>query len=188
MKKYISFIIVSILIGLIFPFNAFSQYFDNKDQLDKKEKKAAREAYLNANFKAIDTLVQKRKFILEAYYLSDNHGSQVPVASNLNFILVNSDRTVLQTGVNGNYGYNGVGGVTAEGTINSWKVSKDEKRRSFTIRFNAITDNGVYDVILWIGADKKAKATITGMVSGSLTYTGNLVASYNSRVFQGTSR
>ena len=44
---------------------------------------------------------------------------------------------------------------------------------------------GTYDVLLRIGADASAYATITGMTRGSMTYRGNLVAPYNSRVFKG---
>lgn len=169
------------------PQMGYSQEFSQDKKLTKKEKKEARKAGLYANFKAIDTLLQKRTFVLEAEFLQGRYGQEIPVSANINFIKVQSPGVVLQTGSTSyaGSGANGVGGVTAEGTINNYKITSDEKRLNHTVFFSTTTQIGTYDILLRISADASATATITGMTRGSLTYRGNLVAPYNSRVFKG---
>lgn len=172
--------------GVLFtPSTVFSQDFSRDTKLSRKEKKEARRAELYANYQAIDTLLQRKQFVLEADYLQGKYGSEIPVTSTLNFIKVDSPLVVLQTGANSSFGYNGVGGVTAEGNISNYKVTKDPKRLNYVVMLTTTTEIGTYDVILRIGADATARATITGLSSGSLTYRGNIVATYNSRTFKG---
>jgi hypothetical protein len=185
MKKLSYQLAILFLIMLWVPYKGFSQDFNGNEKLTGKEKKEARKAELYANFQAIDTLLQRKEFVLEAYYLQNRWGSRVPVSSNINFIRVNSPNVVLQTGSDVSLGYNGVGGVTAEGNLSNWKVTKDEKHLNYIVSFSTTTDIGTYDILLRINADATAMATITGFTRGSLTYTGNLVATYNSRVFKG---
>jgi hypothetical protein len=175
---------ILLLILMLDPSNGYSQ-FTNDTKLTRQEKKEARQMELYANFAAIDTLLQRQKFVVEADFLQNNYGNQVAVTSSLNFIKVDSPNVVLQTGSNFSSGYNGVGGVTAEGSISNWQVTKDTKHLNYTIRFSTVTNIGTYDVLLRIGADATAMATITGFSRGSLTYRGNMVAIYNSRVFKG---
>jgi hypothetical protein len=176
----------TVLLGiLLLPLTAAGQDFSRDQKISREEKKEARQAHLYQNFRAIDTLLERRTFVLEANYLQNRYGDQVPVSSLINFIKVEKPSVVLQTGSNAISGSNGVGGVTAEGTISNWKVTKNEKRLNYTVFFSTVTNIGTYDILLRIGADASATATITGMTRGSITYRGNLVAPYNSRVFKG---
>jgi hypothetical protein len=179
-------LIVFLTLGLLWiPYEGFSQEFSRDMKLTRKEKQEAKKAGLYENFKAIETLLDKKTFVLEAEYLQNRYGGFIPVSSNINFIQVDPSAVVLQTGSSAASGYNGVGGVTAEGSLNTWKVTKDQKRMNYTVYFTTTTNIGTYDVLLRIGADASATATITGMTRGSLIYRGNLVAPYNSRVFKG---
>lgn len=155
-------------------------------QLTRKEQKEARKAQLKANFQAIDTLLQRKSIVLQADYLSNQYGDRIPVTSSLNFIKIEPDQVILQTGNNmGNLGYNGLGGVTAEGTLNSWKITKDAKHLNYTVRFTVTTNIGTYDVLMLIGANNNASATITGLTNGQLIYTGKVKAVYNASVYKG---
>jgi hypothetical protein len=154
-------------------------------KLTRQELKEARKTELTTNFYILDSLLNTRTFVLEADYLADRYGERVPVLSNLNFIKVNETTGVLQTGSNFNQGYNGVGGVTAEGAIGSWKVYKNEKKLSYTVHFSLLTNIGHYDILLNVSANTRASATITGLTPGSLTWDGHLVTIDNSRVFKG---
>lgn len=180
MKRKLVTLMFLILLSLIIMPDGFSQ-----GKQDRKKRKAKRDAELVANFRAIDTLLQKQSFVIEADYLNDRYGYRVPVASNINFIHVDAGHVVLQTGTSAAVGYNGVGGITAEGNVSNWKMTKDEKRKSYTVYFNATTNLGTYDVFMKVNADATVTATITGLTRGSLTYEGSLLATYNSRVFKG---
>jgi hypothetical protein len=154
-------------------------------KLSKQEQKEARKAELFANFQSLDTLIEKRTFVLEADFLQNQYGNLIPVTSVLNFIKIDSPKVVLQTGSNYGQGYNDVGGVTAVGDLNSWKITRDVKHLSYTIFFSVTTNIGAYDVLIMIGANNSATATITGLSRGKLIYQGNIVAIYNSSVYKG---
>jgi len=172
-------------IGLfLITYNSYGQ--DKK--LARLEHKEARRAELLANFQVLDTLLEGKAFVLKADFLQNQYGDRIDVTPVLNFIRVDSTDAVLQTGSNYRYGYNGVGGVTAEGRISSWKLIKDIRNLSFNIRFSIITNIGVYDVFMTLNADNNARATITGLRRGMLTYDGHLELISNSAVFKGQNR
>ena len=154
-------------------------------KLTRQELKEARKTELTMNFNILDSLLNAKSFVLEADYLQGRYGDRIPVMSNLNFIKVNESTGILQTGSSFSQGYNGVGGVTAEGAIDSWKVYKDAKRMNYTVHFSLITNIGHYDVLLNVSANTRASATITGLWPGRLTWDGHLVTIDNSRVFKG---
>jgi hypothetical protein len=151
----------------------------------RKERKEQRKAELLANFNALDTVLNERGFVLEADFLINYYGYRFHVPSTINFIKVDSSKCVLQTGSDFRFGYNGVGGITAEGNIGSWKLEKNLKNLSYNLHFNVVTQIGNYDVFMTVTADNHAQATITGLTAGRLTWDGHLAALYNSRVYKG---
>jgi hypothetical protein len=163
----------------------FLNSFSQEAKLSRQERKEARKAELFANFHALDSLFESKSFVLEANYLENKYGDQIPVSSVVNFIMVNSTNGVLQTGNNFAIGYNGLGGVTAEGSIGVWKLDKDYKNLNFTLRFSILTDIGSYDVFMTVNADNRARATITGLWPGKLIYNGQLNMLDNSGVYKG---
>jgi hypothetical protein len=154
-------------------------------KLSKQERKEVRKAQLAANFAIMDSLLASKSFVLEADNLIDKYGHMVPVVSMLNFIKVENSKGVLQTGTSSELGYNGVGGVTAEGSIGVWSVTKDFKRLMYNIHFTILTNLGAFDVFMYVTADNNASATITGSGPGKLTWKGHLSTVNNSRVYKG---
>lgn len=138
-----------------------------------------------ANFSILDSLLDAKSFVLEADYLRNGYGERVNVLSNLNFIKVDELHGILQTGSNFTTGYNGVGGVTAEGSIAKWKIYKDFKNLSHSLQFSLLTNIGHYDIFMTVTSDNNATATITGLQPGKLTWEGHIATVNNSRVFKG---
>ena len=167
------------LFGLIANSNA------QNTKLTRQELKEVRKTELTQNFYILDSLLNAKTFVLEADYLEGRYGDRIPVLSNLNFIKVIESTGILQTGNYFGQGYNGVGGVTAEGNIDSWNVFKDAKKLNYTVRFSLTTNIGHYDVLMNVSANTRASATITGLGPGRLTWDGHLVTVDNSRVFKG---
>lgn len=155
-------------------------------KLSRQERKEVRKAQLAANYSILDSLLSSRRFVLEADNLQNRYGDRAVVISNLNFIKVDRSIGVLQTGSNNGQGYNNMGGVTAEGTIDSWKIFKDPRRMVYRVQFSLATNIGHYDVIMVVSADNRAAATISGMWSDKLTWDGHLQTLENARVFKGT--
>lgn len=166
-------------------FLTFQNINAQEKKLSRQELKEARKAQMVANYHVLDTLLNKRTFVLEADYLQNSYGQRLPVVSSLNFIQVDGSTGILQTGANSGIGYNGVGGVTAEGTVGTWELSKDAANLSYSLHFTMLTNLGNYDIWMNVSSDAHASATITGLTPGRLTWDGHLSTVYNSRVFKG---
>jgi hypothetical protein len=167
-------------------FSAISVCSNSQDtKADKQSKKEAKKAQRLADFQSIDTLLNFRTYVLEANYLKNTYGSLIVVASNINFIRVAGYNGVLQTGSDSRVGYNSLGGVTAEGSIGNYRISKDMKNLTHTVTFNLLTNIGNFDIIMYVSSDFNATATISGSTSGRLTWTGRMVPLNKSRVFKG---
>ena len=166
-------------------FLTFQNSNAQEKKLTRQEMKEARKTQMVTNFHILDTLLNRRTFVLEADYLQNRYGQRIPVVSSLNFIKVDGPRGILQTGANSGLGYNGVGGVTAEGTVGVWELSKDADKLYYTLHFSLLTNLGNYDVWMTVSSDTHASATITGLWPGNLTWDGHLSTIYNSRVFKG---
>lgn len=159
--------------------------YSQDNRLSRKDKKEARKAENYAFFQYLDTILTHKSFVLEADFIENQYGQRINVTPTLNFIRVDSLKAVLQTGSSRYLGYNGVGGVTAEGLLDRWEVTKNTKNMSYHIRFSVNTNIGFYDVMLNVTADNYARATITGLTPGRLTYTGHLRSLFDSRVYKG---
>ncbi|NLJ43247.1 MAG: DUF4251 domain-containing protein [Bacteroidales bacterium] len=159
--------------------------FSQETKLTRQEMREVRKAQLAENFRILDSLLNAKSFVLEADFLANKYGDRIVVTPNLNFIKLDKQTGILQTGSNSGFGYNGVGGVTAEGTVGGWRVFKDKKRMNYTVQFSLLTNIGNYDVSMLVSADASARATITGLGPGKLTWEGHLETVGNSRVFKG---
>ncbi len=176
MKKFMILLTGILFAGILaIPADAFGQ----------KVKKSSKDSTLQLKFQNTEYMLKNRDFVLEADYLANRMGDRVPVTSSLNFISVDSANSVLQIGSNTGMGYNGVGGVTAEGNITRYKLQTDQKRKSFYLSFSVTTAIGSYDINMSIGADGYANATLSGIRSGQLIYTGYLVPTGQSSVYKG---
>lgn len=157
-----------------------------EEKTDKKDKKKKAKP-VSAEYRRVEMMVDSMAFVLEADYLRDQYGNRVVVSSGINFIMVDSMQTVLQTGNNYNVGANGVGGVTADGRITRWKVNKNEKREYITITMDVMTNIGIYNVFIDISSSERANATLSGLWPGRLIWEGRIVPLAQSRVYKGRS-
>jgi hypothetical protein len=154
-------------------------------EMTRMERKELKKAQMEASFNALDSLLSSRRFVLVADFLQNKYGDRIPVSQTINFIRVNGTTGVIQTGSPWVIGYNGLGGVTAEGTLMVYKMTKNFKSRSYTVRFTISSQIGHYDVLLTVNAANYASATITGTTPGRLTWEGHLEGLGYSKVFKG---
>ena len=159
------------------------------DNLTSKERRNLEKAALTLNFYAQDTVLNAREFVLEADFLEGRRGELVVVSPNINFVKVQGNRGTLQTGnelfMGNDRRGNGLGGVTTEGNIINYKVTGNTRSLTHRVTFTIVTNVGVFHVNMFIMADNKSRATITSTNSMQLTWRGNLVAIFNTRVFRG---
>lgn len=172
------------LVWVLMSLVAVAQTTTEVHPMTKKEK---RKAQLEADFKATQHLLENKQFVLEADFLQDRYGNRAFVSSTINFVAVDSMEAVIQIGSNYRIGPNGVGGVTAKGRITKWELEPDYKRKTFALEMNVMTSIGIYDLRFTIGPSGNAKALLTGLRAGNLTFDGTVVSMEESRVFEGHS-
>jgi hypothetical protein len=153
----------------------------------KEVKKIERDSIANREYQLTKNMIDSMNFVLEADYLSNQYGHRIPVTSTLNFIMVDSTHAVLQTGRNSGMGYNGVGGVTAEGSISNWNVKTDKKNKSFFIQMDVMSNIGIYNVFMNVSSSGKATARLSGLWPGQLVWDGYIVPAEETRTYKGRS-
>lgn len=176
---------IMILLAAFFMIGVVSIQAQDEKQTGKEKKKAERKAETDKNYLRTANLLDSMQFVLEANYLDNQRGYRVIVPASLNFIKVDSSYAVLQVGRNTGMGTNGVGGTTAEGKVSRYLVKKNDKKKSFDVTMNIMTNLGSYDVLMNVNADGRARATISGIYPGKLIYEGDIVSLDDTRTYQG---
>jgi hypothetical protein len=189
MKKYLFLIGMSLLM-----LNAFAQEENSVDnettkKLTKAQKAEQKRIEAEETAKLVDWMVNNRKFVLEANQISNQTGERIQVSSRINFIAIDSNRITIQlANMSGVGGYNGMGGITADGTISQFKVGKiGKKNNGYTIQVLAMTSIGSYDIFFSVSPNSYADATIGGNWNGKLNYHGFLIPLQKSKIFKGMS-
>ncbi len=189
MKKYI------ILLGMsLVWFAAMAQEESSVDskttkQLTRQQKSEQKKREAEETAKLVDSMVKNKKFVLEANTVSNQTGERYQVNGRINFIAVDSNRITIQlASMSGIGGYNGMGGITADGTISEFKISKFGKNSTgYTIKVLAMTSIGTYDIFFNISPNSNADATIGGNWGGKLNYHGFLIPLSKSKIYKGMS-
>lgn len=189
MKKYLFLLGMSLAV-----LNAVAQEESSVDskttkKLTKAQKAEQRRLEEEETAKMVDWMVQNRKFVLEANTISNQTGERHQVSSRINFIVIDSNKIVIQlASLSGIGGYNGMGGITADGTISRFKVTKmGKKLTGYSIQVMAMTSIGSYDIFFSVSPNSNADATIGGNWNGKLNYHGFLIPIEKSKIFKGMS-
>ena len=190
-----------ILFSLLIVFTALGAYSQTTEQQNeqqnskelrkvaKEERKIKAEEEQTRLGKITNLMLTYKRFVLEADYVGNQTGNRIPVTSNLNFIIVDSNKVTLQLGSFQGIGINGVGGITVDGNITNYNMHKIVGRKgnvSYFVQMTIISSVGNYDVSMNVGDTGRADARVSGTVSGQLNYYGNLVPLSLSRVYKGT--
>ena len=187
MKKIILISLSVLLFDICFAQIEETVEIGEQKRLRKAAKKEAKRIEEEQAMALTKHLIEVRRFILIADYVGGRTGNRIPVSSTINFLKIDSSHCVIQIGSVNGIGYNGVGGVTAEGRISKFEITPNRKGDSYTIRLTTNTMIGTYDILLFVNAFGNADATITGITYGSLRYYGRIVPIENSKVYQGRS-
>lgn len=158
-------------------------------KLTKEQKLEQRRLAEEETAKKVDMMVDTRRFVLEAYYLSNQTGQRINVSSVINFVAIDSSKATIQlASVSGIGGPNAMGGVTTDGSITKYEVVKTGRdKRNYSIHVITMTTLGTYDIWFDIFPNANADARISGNRSGKLNYHGKLVPLSESKVYKGMS-
>jgi hypothetical protein len=150
----------------------------------KAKKKLEKEAKLQEQFESLYKILLDKSFVLEANFITYKT-NRIGVDSKLNFVLVDSSLSMLQIGSGNSVGYNGVGGSTAKGDITSYKLSKNDKRKSFYLSMSINTKDGLFYVTFNISANGNAHVSIVYKTL-TLIYDGKIVPLKESNIYKGS--
>jgi hypothetical protein len=186
--KRVILLSLSILLSYLC-FAQIEETVDSREQkrLRKEERKEAKRLEQEKAMAITKHLIDTRRFILIADYIGNNTGNRILVNSTINFLKIDTSHCVIQIGSLDGIGYNGVGGVTAEGRISKFEMTQNKRGDSYNMRLTANTIIGTYDIVVFVNAYGNADATITGITSGALRYYGRIIPIENSRIYQGRS-
>jgi hypothetical protein len=168
--------------------NNASEEKTNK-KLTKEQKQAQRKAEAEAKAIEVDLMIQRKQFVVEANYIGTQNGTRVSVNGELNFIMLDTTEISIQIAPRlGANGGNGMGGITADGSITKWEMKKFGKTQQlYSIRMYArFTRAGFYDIVLTVNPDGTAQATLNGPDAAKILFYGQLKSLQQSRAFKGS--
>jgi hypothetical protein len=151
-------------------------------------RKEARMVKMERQYKVTQSLLEGKRFVLEARFLKNRSGQRFTVPSNLNFISIDSLSATIQVGSMQRAGMNGVGGLTLQGRVKNWKLDRNPKGKNFYIFLTIQGNYDSYDVNLDVDYEGYATANLSGIRTGNITFEGNIVSLAETRIFKGISR
>ena len=127
-------------------------------------------------------------FIIEADQVTFKRGYTAHVTASTNFVAVRGSNAIVQVAFNGPVsGLNGLGGITLEGSISSYKVSTDKKGNMY-VELN-VSGKGISAqlfISLWKDGNKATVSILPNFNSNKLTLNGMLLKPERSNIFKGT--
>ena len=167
---------------------AQSDILSKKEQrkLERAEKKRLKKEERKRNHEEVVSLVKDQTFVLEANTLYSRYMTPFFVTPTTNFVKIEGGQITLQTANDFSFGYNGLGGVTINGTILDYQVKVSEKNggTSVLIQFSSPVI-GHSTLNLNVQADGNARAMLVDNWGRRVTFQGQFVALEDSRVFKG---
>ncbi len=154
-----------------------------RKKYEKKEKKRQKEEEQQKAKENLKTLLEEKRFVLEANNLSGRSGMQVPVSPTINFFAVDSTSAMLQVGSFRGLGYNGVGGITDEGKITRYEIT--ETKGGFSVKIYVSSNLTSYTIFLSASPMASSTAKVSGLSGGVINFHGRIVPETDSSVYEG---
>ncbi|MCI8998745.1 MAG: DUF4251 domain-containing protein [Muribaculaceae bacterium] len=162
---------------------------DSESGLTKAQKKAQREYEDSIVAEVARRAVLDSSFIAGADQLTLKRGRTFNVASNLNYVAVKGNSGVIQlASTYGMLGFNGLGGVTLEGTVRDMDVKYD-KKGNLTMSMRIVGSGRSGEVVLQMAkGSNRAVVQVKGTFSSSSITMYCTVTSYEPyKIVQGRS-
>ena len=154
-------------------------------KIERAEKKRLKEeARLRKQEMMLD-LVKDQTYVLEANTLRGRY-HQIQVNPSTNFVQVRGNQVIIQTANDFRVGYNGLGGITINGTIRDYRIFEEKNGLRVFIQF---TDPvlGLSSLSLNIQNSGLAEAMVQGNWGSRAIFQGQFLSPEDSRVFKGQS-
>jgi hypothetical protein len=187
---FLSFVLAFIFLstGLVYSQNnAITR--KEKRNLEHMRKKKNRKVDLSVSRAYYSNLLQKKYFVFTADFAVNKEGISFAVNPELNFVSVVGDTVTFQFGRNGRIGWNGVGGITAHGTLVNYKFNPGKKNRGMNVSSGArMVGPGLPpNFSLYVSDDGTSQLIINFGSGGRVTLSGRIYSPGNSGIYEGQS-
>lgn len=184
MKRLIYFLLF--LVSMLPVGGIFAQ--DGKP-LSREERRALEEKIDSIRFLDAVQAIKDKEFTLEADRVMFKRGRTVFVTSNTNFVKVSGDNAVVQVAFNVPVDTpNGIGGITVEGSISSYKFT-ETKKGNISLSMN-VMGRGIsaqLNISMMKGSNRATVEISPNFNSNKTTLSGVILPNECSNVFKGTS-
>ncbi len=192
MKKLVYFLVFFLMLGFMLPQQSFAQKkVLTRNEIRKIEKRKRKQARLKASLKSrayYANLLKKHYFVFQADHLYGPGGMSYSVTPDINFLAVVKNKVILQFGFDGVMGWNGVGGLTAEGFLDNYKFHPGKTvKQAMMITSNIRPRGGGSTPYLTMTVNNDGYAYLDVMmgIRGKISMSGQLVAPSQSSVYKG---
>jgi len=192
MKKLIYFLGLVFVMTLALPNTGMAQtkQLTKKEQrkLEKQKKKEERQKKSIASRKFYANLIKNKRWVFQATRLFGPSGVYYSVTPDLNFVAVQDNKIILQFAFQGVVGWNGVGGVTAEGFLSDFKFNPGKNKNqamSVSAHIQPKYGGGSPYFTMDISNDGSADITVTLINGGTLRMGGQIYSPAQSSVYKG---
>ena len=182
--KRIIFLITAI-IAVVTSLNAQD---DGERKLTKKERKAIEARIDSMKHAKAEQAINDSAFVLEANLVTFKRGQTAHVTSNTNFVAIIGNEASIQVAFNVPWpGFNGLGGITLEGSVSGYKKTTDKKGNIYIqANVNGVGISAQVFITLWNGGNQATASIQQNFRSGRITLDGDTVPLEESNIFQGT--
>ena len=162
---------------------------EQERELTKAEKKALQEHIDSLLFVEAEQAIDAREFTLEADQVVFKYGQTAYVSSNTNFVSVKGKNAVVQVAFNiPASGFNGLGGITVDGTVSGYETKKDKKGNvHVSMNVMGIGISARVDISMTRGSNNASVTISPNFNSNRLTLNGVVLPAERSNVFKGRS-
>ncbi len=177
--------ILLLVLVLLFTIQTGWAQSDRKEQrkIERAEKKRLKEEERIKNQELVLALMKDRAYVLEATTLMGRN-RQVRVSPSTNFVKIEGNQVVVQTANDFSVGYNGLGGITINGTIRDYQIREEKNGVAVYIQFSdPVLGHSILN--LNVHGNGNASATVLGNWGGRATFQGELVPLEEARVYKG---
>ena len=159
------------------------------EQLSRGEKKALQRQIDSISYHQAIEAINDTAYTLEADQVVFKYGEMAFVSSNTNFVSVKGNHAVVQVAFNIPVaGPNGLGGVTVEGMVTSYKKETDKKGNVYvTMNVMGVGISAQVTITLYADNNQASVVISPNFNSRRLTLNGRIVPARFSNVFKGRS-
>lgn len=192
--------ILVILLSMVLPMLATAQSFSERRQADKEKwyEEKRKTEQREQEVKNLPDLVyhslsasalREKRFVLEADQVAFKRGRNAFVNSSTNFVSLFDNEAVVQISpLESVGGFNGVGGITLDGTASNIKIHEDKKKNiRLSMNVTGVGISAQVEIRLTHGSDKANVTINPDFNSHRIELIGRIVPYENSEIFKGTS-